>query len=448
MKISQRITAGLLCLSIVINIGLVYNIAKSNSDTKYSHSRISNIYDENLSVLSAKCNEIEQSLSKLTVCTECEHAVKILSDIIDDSSFASAALSSLPVSPEYIAVFNRFFNHLSDYSRFMLFDSVKGTLPTTAYGENISALYSSVKGINSAMASLYGNSTDSIQDWSMYLSKEINELDMLSDKLFGTIESIQTESINYPTLIYDGPFSDSVINKVINETGGKNTDKKEAERLFVNFLSVEGAYRLAACESCDGNISTWYISIESNGKTYYGNVAKKTGTIISFLCDNNANEQKYTKNDAVNTGSEFLKSHGYNNMEPQYCEITENIATVNYVYKENNILIYPDMVKLRINLENGKVEGFESSLYYANHNNNRSLAHHQYTVPEDKLPNNCNVTGQGLALIPTDGDREQLCIEIRCTVQDEVYILYFDCETLKEVKIFKILSTENGDFAV
>lgn len=447
MKLSQRITSCLLCLSIAANIGLIYTAVKSNSGLNYSNSRISNIYEENLNLLSTKCNEIEQSLSKLTVCTDCEQAIKILSDIIDDSAAASASISALPLSPEYTTVINRYFNHLSDYSRFMLYSSVNGKLPSSAYGDNLSALYKSIGGINSAMSSLALSSENASYDWTLYLEKEVTELDMLSDKLFGTIESIQTESIDYPTLIYDGPFSDSVVNKVIEEKENKNIDQKEAERLFVNFISMTGSYRLAGCDSCGGNISTWYVSIESNGITYYGNISKKSGKIISFLCDNNASQQKFTRDDAVKAGSKFLSDNGYDNMEAQYCEITENIATINYVYKENDVLIYPDMVKVRINLSNGKVEGFEGLSYYANHKE-RNLNLYKKEVPASSLPKNCNIISQSYAIIPTDSGSEQLCIEIKCTIQDETYILYFDKETLKEVKIFKVLSTENGDFVV
>lgn len=447
MKTSQRITAGLLCLSVVLNIGLVYTCVKSNNGMEYSHIRISNIYEENLNLLSTKCYEIEQSLSKLSVCTDCEQAIKILSDIIDDSCTASGAMSVLPLSPEYTTIINRYFNHLSDYSRFMLYSSAKGELPSSTYGENISALYKSVNGINSAIASLGSNSENTAYDWSLYLEKEIAESDMLSDRFFGTVEAIQTESIDYPTLIYDGPFSDSAINKTVNETENKNIDKKEAERLFVNFLSLKGSYRLACCDSCDGKISTWCVGIETNGKTYYGNVSQKSGKIISFLCDNGASKQKFSRDDAIKAGTDFLNSHGYDNMEAQYCEVTENIATVNYVYKENGILIYPDMVKIRINLENGNVEGFEGFSYYANHHE-RNLDGGKKVIPTSILPENCQITAENIALIPTDTGDEQLCIEIRCTVNDETYILYFDKETLKETKIFKVLSTENGDFVV
>lgn len=447
MKITQRITACLLCLSIAVNIGLVYTCIKNNNGIAYSHSRLSNIYEENLNLLATKSNEIEQNLSKLNVCTDCDQAIKILSDIIDDACAASSAMSVLPLSPEYMTVINRYFNHLSDYSRFMLYSSAKGELPTSAYGDNISALYKSANGINSAISSLCTNSENTAYDWSLYLEKEIAELDMLSDDLFGTVEAIQTESIDYPTLIYDGPFSDSVVNKIINETENKNIDEKEAERLFVNYLSVNGSYRLAGCDSCDGKISTWCVEIETDGKTYYGNVSKKTGKIISFLCDNNAKIQKYSRDDAIKTGTAFLISHGYESMEAQYCEVTENIATVNYVYKEDGILIYPDMVKIRVNLENCKVEGFEGLSYYANHHD-RNLDTSKTTLSTSKLPQNCTITAQNTALIPTDGAGEQLCIEIRCIINNENYILYFDKETLKEIKIFKVLSNENGDFVI
>lgn len=447
MNIKQRIITFCLCLSVALNIGAAYTIFKGNSDLDHSHTRISNLYEENLNIISSKCNEIEQGLCKLTVCSDREQAIRILSDIIDDSSAASISLTLLPISPEYTVILNRYFNHLSDYSKYMMYSSAEGCLPSESFAENISALHKSASGINSAISSLRSNPNPSAYDWSLYLRDEISELDMLSDDLFSTFETIQTESISYPTLIYDGPFSDSVVNRIINESANKNIDENEAERVFVKYLSVNVPYRSVGHYSCDGVVSTWCVVIEVSGKKYYGNVSKATGEVISFLCDNDSANQRYSRDDAVKAGSDFLSTHGYTDMEPQYCEITENIATINYVYTSSGILIYPDMVKIRVNLENGKVEGFEGLSYYANHRD-RNISFEKTDISSLKLPNGCEITSSGPALIPTDGGNEQLCTEIRCIINGDSYILYFDAASHKEVKIFKVLSSENGDFVV
>ena len=447
MKITNRILTFLLAVSIVANAGLSIIALNKGSTINSAHTRIMNTYEEGLSELCVRCEQIDQGFSKLSITTKSNQAIRVLSDIIDDASAASVALDALPISPEYTAVLNRYLNHVGDYSRYMMYSCADGVLPTNEYSGQIAALKQSSNKITSALNTMTSNMNSNAYDWTMYLEESISELDMVSDDLFSVLESIQTEGINYPTLIYDGPFSDSVVNRVIDEGESHNVTETEAITAFCKFISVPSAYSILSCDTCDGVISTWCIAIKYGKTTYYGNISKKTGKVISFLCDTSASKQNYSRNDAQNIASEFLSKNGYSNMQAQYSEVTQNIATVNFVYEQNGVLIYPDMVKVRVNLENGKVEGFEGLSFIANHND-REIPSSKIEIPDEILPKNCNVEKTALAIIPTDGGNERLCIEIRCNVNDEDYVLYFDPETFEEVKIFKVIHTENSDFAV
>ncbi len=445
MKTSHKTVIAALAVSVALNIGLIYTAVNGKSNIKYSHARIGNIYEQNLHSLNVKCSELEHSLAKLKVSTDNSQSVRILSDIIDDSSAASASLTALPISAEYTAVLNRYFNHLSDYSRYMLYNAINSELLSQEYADNISAMHSCALSLSQAFTN-YDNGSSSSHDWSLYMDKEISELDMLSDTLFSTLEAIQTESIDYPTLIYDGPFSDNVINKVVNEDNSPITQQQAVE-ILAEFMMLSSSYELKNITLCEGIITAYNITLQSNGIMYYGSVAKNSGKVISFLCDNEAATGRHPRDKAIQIAQRFLSSNGYNSMEPQYCEETKGIATINFVYKQDNILIYPDMVKVRVNLSNGTVEGFEGFNYYANHRQ-RSISTVSADVPDNLLPQGCSVERKTLAVIPTDGENEQLCLEVRCTVNEDTFILYFDVVSNREIKIFKVIHTENGDFTV
>ena len=447
MKTSNRILTFLLAISIVANAGLGAICIKKSSTINNAHTRMLNVYEEGLCELCVRCEQIDQGFSKLSVTTKSSQALRILSEIIDDAAAASVALDALPISPEYTHVLNRYLNHVGDYSKYMMFACANGTLPATNYTEQITALKQSSGKITQALNNMTDNMNGESYDWTRYLAESVSELDIISDDLFSVLESIQTEGINYPTLIYDGPFSDSVVNRVIDEGQAHNVTESEAISAFCKFVSIPSAYKIISCDSCDGVISTWCIALQYGQVTYYGNVSKKTGKVISFLCDSNAANKNYSRNDAENIAGEFLSRNGYDSMKPQYSEVTQNIATINFVYEQNGVLIYPDMVKVRVNLDNGKVEGFEGLSFIANHKD-RQITNYEFNVPDDILPNGCNVEKTSLAIIPTDGGDERLCIEVRCNVDDDDFVLYFDPETFDEVKIFKVIHTENSDFAV
>ena len=446
MKNSHKIILFTLGLSIALNIGLGFNAIDHRSDMKYSTSRITNAYEQSLSSLTQRCTEIENSLSKLSVCSESTQAVRILTDIIDDASSAAAALNALPISSEYTVVLNKYFNQLEDYSKFMLYGAAEGNIPAQQLNDSIKALKTSVNGMNSALSTICGD-TQEQHDWSVYLNQEVNELDMLSDSFFNIIEGIQTESIDYPTLIYDGPFADAVINKQITENGNKSITSQQATKIFLDYLGADSAFQAIACDEVNGSIPLWCVTVTKGNTTYYGSVSKATGVVVSFLCNNSAGTAKHTRDDAIKAARDFLSSHGYDSMVAQYCEVTNNIATVNFVYNDNGVFCYPDMVKLRVNLENCAVEGFEGLQYYANHKE-RDIKKPIADLPQELIPTSCVERNRRLAIIPTDSGDEELCYEVKCSMGGETFMLYFNVLTLKESKIFKIIYSENGDFVV
>lgn len=147
----------------------------------------------------------------------------------------------------------------------------------------------------------------------------------------------------------------------------------------------------------------------------YGSIAKKSGKIVSFINNGACFDEKISRDEAINVAKEFLSRNGYKNMEPQYCQVSNGNATINFVYKQDNVLIYPDMVKVRVDMCNKTVNGFEGMSYYANHKDMRTLPQmsDEYTLDstESLLPQNAGVVQKNIAVIPTDGENRAFSFE-------------------------------------
>ncbi len=452
MKTSEKLLIFFLSISVVANIGLMYMNYNTSADGKYFTSKMGSVYDQNLTSLTAHCYDLEQDLSKLTVCSQPEQSIRILTDIIDDSGCAVTSLSTLPLYPEYVAKLNRYLNHVSDYSKYMLRLSASGKAPVTECSENINSLLTTASAVNNVLRDLSEKLKNTPMKWSELMANDIDEFAMLDNDFSSSMESIQTESIDYPTLIYDGPFSDSVVNKKINEPENKSVTENEAVEAFKKFVNADNTYSVYEVTSCGGIIETWCVTLEKDGNYLYGSIAKKSGKIVSFINNGACFDEKISRDEAINVAKEFLSRNGYKNMEPQYCQVSNGNATINFVYKQDNVLIYPDMVKVRVDMCNKTVNGFEGMSYYANHKDMRTLPQmsDEYTLDstESLLPQNAGVVQKNIAVIPTDGENELLCFEYRCKINNDMFIIYYDVSSQKQVKIFKILSTPNGDFVV
>ena len=53
------------------------------------------------------------------------------------------------------------------------------------------------------------------------------------------------------------------------------------------------------------------------------------------------------------------------------------------------------------------------------------------------------VKNSNLALVPK-GEKEVLCFEFECVMDDEQYFVYIDANTLNEVDIFKVIKGTEG----
>ena len=103
------------------------------------------------------------------------------------------------------------------------------------------------------------------------------------------------------------------------------------------------------------------------------------------------------------------------------------------------------MIKLKIDLSDGTVLGFEASAYYTNHVK-RTLLKGNYSIEnaKNKINKNFVIQEERLALIPLDYGQEVLCYEFVCKHGGDDYYFYINTTTGVEENILKIIQTDNG----
>ena len=132
-------------------------------------------------------------------------------------------------------------------------------------------------------------------------------------------------------------------------------------------------------------------------------------------------------------------------MEPTYYLKQGGAVTINYAYTQNDVTIYPDLIKLKIALDDGQVLGMETSGYLNNHTE-RDIPVANITIDEAKatLNQNLEITSEGLAIIPTEWRTEIFCYEFKGKVNDTDFLVYINAETGEEEDILVIIETPNG----
>ena len=108
------------------------------------------------------------------------------------------------------------------------------------------------------------------------------------------------------------------------------------------------------------------------------------------------------------------------------------------------MVLYPDMIKVKVCEERGIVTGMEAMSYVKNHSS-RHIEGATVTSEqaESAIDGRIEVKGTRLALIPLDGE-ELLCHEFNGTFDGREYFVYVDARTGEEVQVLTVIGTAQG----
>jgi spore germination protein len=254
----------------------------------------------------------------------------------------------------------------------------------------------------------------------------------------------------YEGLIYDGAFSEHMESNEKKGLTGDNIDEETAKNVAINFI---GNDRIKEINNnglvTNGNIDCYDFSAKLNNSDDSNqlniSISQKGGHIVLMNYNRNIENEVVSQEDANKIGQDFLTSKNVTNMKPTYYLKQAGIVTINYAYEQDGVIIYPDLIKLKIALDNGEILGIESSGYLNNHIE-RTISKPKISEEQakDSLNKNLKITSSDLAIIPTEWKTEIFCYEFKGKINDTDFLVYINAETGKEENVLIIIETPNG----
>ena len=273
------------------------------------------------------------------------------------------------------------------------------------------------------------------------------QVDNLSAATFSNLDQNFGE---YAGLIYDGAFSEHMESSERKGLTGDEINEEKALEVAKNFV---GEDRISEINSNglveNGNIEVYDFSIklkdgdENNPLTI--SISKIGGHIVNMNYNRNVDVEVISIEDAGNIAKDFLNSREIYNMKETYYLKESGIVTINYAYEQDSVTVYPDLIKIKIALDNGEVLGIETTGYLNNHTE-RNLPEAKISIEEAKanLNKNLEITSEGLAVIPTEWETEIFCYEFKGKINDTEFLVYINAENGREENILVIIDTPNG----
>lgn len=438
-------------ISSVIIISLaVWGLYEKNH-IKKMEIKIENNYNRAFHELVDYVDDIDTLLQKSMLVSSPAQMASISSELFRQTSAAKACLGQLPISEVRLENTEKFLSQVGDYTYVLSQNVIYNSQITEDDYNNLSSLGDYAAVLNQKLLSMQNDVYDgninfgTIQKESQtYFPATANAEGVLSD-----FEGVEKEFQEYPSLIYDGPFSEHI--ESIQPAMLENS----------NDISVEKALSVAK-EFLGGNINLNYTgesknnllpsySFSTGDKTDEINISitKKGGFPVYFIENREVGEEKISVEEAIQNARRFLKSGGYSSLKESYYEKSGGILTINFAYEQSGIICYSDLIKVRVALDNGDVLGVEMHGYIMNH---KYRTFPQITLSEEeakgKLNSHISVSSSKLALIPKNGQTEKLCYEFTGTHKNHDFIIYINAENGREEEILMLIKTENGVLTV
>jgi germination protein YpeB len=263
-------------------------------------------------------------------------------------------------------------------------------------------------------------------------------------------ENIEKTFQDYPTLIYDGPFSDHMTSTEPKGLTGDNINTEQAKQSVINFFGkdkVEVVKDIGKDDNSKIKTYSYRVTFKNVAKEQNADidVTQKGGHVLWMLYNRTVPEERINMDEAKKFAGKFLEEHGYENMVDTYYLKEDNTAVINYAYSQNNVTIYSDLIKVKIALDNGEVVGFENKGYISSHSE-RDIPAPKITMEQARalITSKMNISSAGLAIIPTDYKTEIFTYEFKGKLNDRDFLVYVNAETGKEEKILMIINTPNG----
>lgn len=412
----------------------VYNSSKQNANilegvyTSSYYSMVDNV--NNLSVDLAKYSNLNTNQAK----------IKTMTDIKGDCNYILSGLSVLPINEENVISATKFFNQINgvcDAYTSQIYRGENLTQEQELIFDKIALVLEKIKENFNLQTESMVNTGFNFIDASVFDKNGMNELST-------GMGDLTNNSIDYPAMIFDGPFSSNLETKQVLGLDKKEVSKEDAYNylksvVYNNRKDVEISFD----KLTNGDISTYDFNVEVDNKKFYAQVSKRGGLLITLSGFAEGRDAILGQEEAKEVAEKFANRIGFKNLKAVWTEIKENVAYINLAPYENNVIMYPDLVKVKVDLTAKEIVGFEALGYAYNH----TTRNFEFNLDADDLTNllgfDYKILKTSKAIIKLDSGKELAVYEFVTEKIDGTYFYYIDANKREIAKTLKLVTVKD-----
>ncbi len=404
--------------------------------------------------LTTAITELDTALQKGLYSTTSPMLCSICSEIYAKTQMAQMALGDLPYANVELEQTASFLAKVGDYAAALSRNAARDGGLTQEERDNLQGLSSATTALSQSINEIQVQLTEgtlnleSLEMATRRLASAAQDGEAAqADTVFQTMEE---EFPEVPTLIYDGPFSQHLAQRTpLGLEGLEQVTQQQAQQAAADFLGVRPEI-FSLVSVSEGALPTYSFTASMDGGEVYVEVTRQGGKVLELFTSRAMGQETLSFDEAVAAADTFLSAQGFESMRASYYIDQEGLLTIHYASVQDGVYCYPDLIKVSVALDTGKIVGFEGAGYYWNHTP-RELPAPVITQAEAerRISPLLQILSVQQAVIPTSGQYEVSCYEFKCQNADgQHYLVYLHISTGLEERILILIEDESGTLAM
>ena len=439
-KVKKNFIRAISFLSVACAVLLVSTVVYANRASKYKFAT-EIAYERALNELCESLDNITVSLQKGTYSSTGRMLSDIGNDLNRQASCAKVSLGQLTDKNIKSDEIYKFLSQIGAFTTAIAKDEDKLSL-SSDQKENMKELLVFSQSLSENLGKIRDGSYRG-EIVSEKVSDSLTPKEELPRTFSDSITDAGKNMADYPTLIYDGPFADNVLNK----EGGKmlktfdEITREEARKIAGGLLKTSPE---SLREEAD---VTYKIELYCFSKGDVGiAVTKKGGKLCYMINPRGTAEETISSKEGIKRAKKFLREIGYESMRETYYSLYDGVCTINFAYSKDGIFHYSDLIKVSVALDSGDILSIDAGGYLMNHTE-RDIYEEKLSLEQAKkiISSELKIISENSAVIPLDTGKEAYCFEFRCKdKKGQEVLIYIDKATGEERDILLLLYADGG----
>jgi len=411
---------------------------KAESKSQKYLTMIENGYMSSFEQLNSSLNNISLALEKTAYANSSKKLSSLSSQIFSEAELAKSALLSLPIPQENLSTIYRFLSQVGNYALSVSKNVTNEKSISKDQRQKIKLLRDTAKTVTRVIndSEIEYNTPE---HWAQSVEDRLNDT-VNEESLATALTQLEEDLSDYPTLIYDGPYSDHILDKEPLMTANAKLFSESEALSVAQKISQKNSLKFESMQN--GKIEC-YRFVDNNTTVA---ISKLGGYVVYMRKNREIGETLLSYEQALSKAKNFLAENDITSMVDTYYYTDEGICVINFAYLDGQTICYTDLIKVGVAMDTGEIMLLESSGYLTNHTERAFVsANHTQQQAMERINEELEIEKIAMSLVPTDSGGEVRCYEFLCKGEDNQEILvYINVQTLEEEQIYVLLKTDGG----